>query len=1284
MSVIRTATYLATREHIRVDRKTRGTVKCTAGNKRCGSRCIPRDWDCRLKGEGGDSHLKAVGKGSDPLAAVANIQRGLTRIGRGITKLNVSELEGGRKAVIRGVVKGTPGDIKKKEEVRSALVQGTIALGALSVAAVGGLRAHGLLMSTAVYRNSIGNKLESGAQKAVNKLFDKLPIIGAQRANVRSQGREALRRTTLNAPNSLRPDPNVLLLNAGANARDNRFLSRALKRSRPKLDETFADWHKRSIQEFYGAKTDGKYRLFTKESGELFLRDFYNVPEGIPVKDIAKVRIREDAERLQRLADQMGIDRNVPTIRRKFADEYAKGQAKASRDDLYEMLDPNFASQKVDGYYSKVRQRVWDTYEKFYSDISSQLRPFYTKDGVRKLNVRQRDSLTDKLTTEHAKQFAKSLYGTTDRVQGPYTADLVNHHFFATRGSSVRRGADIPWDAPESVVKRAAMEISGSKRLPTMEQAIPIVQSKFPGYRPSGIYAKKPARNTTPTPSAPKTATTSKPAATPSPKSTTATQPSQVDIFEQARRRIPKAPADIHWSWAEDNIDEYDKLWKRAYREAARAIKQTGRTPVDSEIRPLVTRLLDANGWLPEGPSGDGWPGGKGDSAPRADAYQRAFLETIHNLRTDKKCGESGIAPEKKCSKKTSAASTVGRIAAVAGVATAGVAAVKNKAVIKAAYTHNIPKISSKLIGVMSDARVEQGLSRLPSNLQAQARKLVGKSKQAAAYMSLNAQGYKLLKVDTTHNFSTYASQDGHITSLGTVKDALLQFNSKRTFMGKAPNGTPIPIYGMQFTVDDGLTQKAGLAGDSVRELATKTKAMYKTQVDAMQDDVLLYAVPEAADGLGAKRRSIYKRFGFRELPSLQREKPWNGFDEAPIFNVKTGGKMHTIQPDQADWFAKLFSMKPRNDAASTRADKKCGESGIAANKKCSKRTRNIAIGATAVVGTSLLVANRKRIGKAVGEAVEGIQNTLDPKRLKERPEDWTDIPPHIRLAGLGESMRERKYDVITKMKPVQADVISARIDEISAHKGVIPENVKDLADFVRTEKMEIDYKIFDDLADGKYPINPAQRPHFIQRREQMRKGYAFGGMYFFKEVTKGTKFYVTPKRVNADVWADKSGDAVKAVNEVMDKIAKRKKFIKEAKTIDEVREMQETFSSYGSAKDDAADLITSVHELGHAVHDRTEWYLPDKIKVGPKIYDTKGPEFSSILKKNSTYYALHDNDGGIFGMIPDAGARRETFAENYVYYIFAGERMKRDNPVIYAWVDDIVKKSKAPKPTTT
>ena len=61
--------------------KTRKQVKCLPPNKQCGNRCIPPEWDCRIKGEGSDAHLKAVK--TDPLGGAANIQRGINRIRKG-------------------------------------------------------------------------------------------------------------------------------------------------------------------------------------------------------------------------------------------------------------------------------------------------------------------------------------------------------------------------------------------------------------------------------------------------------------------------------------------------------------------------------------------------------------------------------------------------------------------------------------------------------------------------------------------------------------------------------------------------------------------------------------------------------------------------------------------------------------------------------------------------------------------------------------------------------------------------------------------------------------------------------------------------------------------------------------------------------------------------------------------------------------------------------------------------------------------------------------------------
>ncbi len=70
----RTAAYLAAKARLDA-RKTTRNVQCNPPNVRCGNRCIPPSWDCRLKGQGTDPHLRATQ--TDPLGGLANIQRAI-------------------------------------------------------------------------------------------------------------------------------------------------------------------------------------------------------------------------------------------------------------------------------------------------------------------------------------------------------------------------------------------------------------------------------------------------------------------------------------------------------------------------------------------------------------------------------------------------------------------------------------------------------------------------------------------------------------------------------------------------------------------------------------------------------------------------------------------------------------------------------------------------------------------------------------------------------------------------------------------------------------------------------------------------------------------------------------------------------------------------------------------------------------------------------------------------------------------------------------------------------
>lgn len=182
----RTAAYLEARARMDAG-KTRRNVQCTPPNKRCGNRCIPPNWDCRLKGEGPDPHLRAVK--TDPLGGLANIQRGTGRIIRGIAKGSFSDVEGGKRSVIRGAVKIAPGDLNQKKELQKKLEDRTRSIGIGLAVITGGLGIHALLMKTDTfgYRDGLGADINHATRMGVNKILDATPIIGANRARTRAR-----------------------------------------------------------------------------------------------------------------------------------------------------------------------------------------------------------------------------------------------------------------------------------------------------------------------------------------------------------------------------------------------------------------------------------------------------------------------------------------------------------------------------------------------------------------------------------------------------------------------------------------------------------------------------------------------------------------------------------------------------------------------------------------------------------------------------------------------------------------------------------------------------------------------------------------------------------------------------------------------------------------------------------------------------------------------------------------------------------------------------------------
>jgi hypothetical protein len=290
----RTVAYLATKARLDAARsrtgKTSRQVTCTPPNVKCGGRCIPPNWDCRIKGKGPDPHLRAVK--TDPLGGLANIQRGATRIAKGVAKGNISEVEGGKRAIIRGVVKATPGDLQRKQRLQATLEDRTRLIGTGLAAVTLGLGSHALLMKSNPfgYREGVGANINNAVRLGMSRILDATPVIGANRARVRRQVGAAIAAQLERRANPVssvltnqlaRTQPSQLDTESGSNLAkaianvDNKFAG-AEVRFGPGLS-AFDRWDREHQNAFFNTtKTETGVGLKEGQKGNVFARPATN------------------------------------------------------------------------------------------------------------------------------------------------------------------------------------------------------------------------------------------------------------------------------------------------------------------------------------------------------------------------------------------------------------------------------------------------------------------------------------------------------------------------------------------------------------------------------------------------------------------------------------------------------------------------------------------------------------------------------------------------------------------------------------------------------------------------------------------------------------------------------------------------------------------------------------------------------------------------------------------------------------------------------------------------
>lgn len=619
MTNIRATLFLATQA--RFDRKTRNGVSCKPPNKKCGNRCIPPEWDCRLRGEGGDGHLRAAGKGSDPLSGLANAQRGLVRLRKGLLTGNFSELEGGRKALIRGTVKASPQDLKEKKELQAKLVQGTIGIGIALAVLGGGVRAHGILSNARAYREGIGKKIDDSVGNALNTVLDLHPARARSKTEARAAVAELVGRRnglgSIGVAGRKLPDTSDLLRRSPVDFAPNTNLSKRVRDIDPlAYNGDLGAWHQASYKAMWGTPRLGEQKIndalkskdgyyFATLAGEDFLRNQYKITGGSEVagRDLVEQitgKLRSEHKTIATFAKDRGYNLSNAESRQSFVsfmldDQKLTGKAREeSQRQLMRMARPELPiNQAARDIYTK----TVSSFDTFFESVVDDLPKVYNANGLRRSVPIDRFPVMQTAMQGHAEFHATRLYPNAGRqaVKGPHSADLVNNHYFQTGGNPAmftRR-----WTAPRLTLQKAAAEHAG-RPVTDLNEAVTIL--KGTGAFEGLVDPSRPVAGVGPV---------------------------------VARPRNKKTPFKFESPEEEASFTDVVAGFVDRKRPDGKPLYKTRAAAEAAARAEIQKRRMEGK-------------------QKRGDAYYEAF----NAIRADKRCGKSGIAENKKCSKKTLAA----------------------------------------------------------------------------------------------------------------------------------------------------------------------------------------------------------------------------------------------------------------------------------------------------------------------------------------------------------------------------------------------------------------------------------------------------------------------------------------------------------------------------------------------------------------------------------------------------------------------------------------------------
>lgn len=524
----RTSAYLAARARLDAARsrsgKTSRSVNCNPPNVRCGGRCIPPSWDCRLKGEGPDPHLRAVK--TDPLGGFANIQRGLERITKGVTRGSFSEVEGGKRAIIRGVVKVTPGDIQQKKQLQKTLENRTRAIGIGLAVVTGGLGMHALLMNknTFGYRQGLGGKINQATRAGVSRVLDSLPVLGAQRAATRAAvGANlgaAAARASVPAPN-VGAIPGTTVLSAtdrdshSALQQSLNRINGATRSGAAGTSGNLENWNQRHNSAFWNAtrKSDitgpgapARVSIYAEPSAQEYLGNQFGVPPGerssrSGVKAALQARFDEERRGLVSLAQQQGLrvrrGPNGDTIDGKDINAFVSGVVRSrpiADTAVRQSVEAHVRSvltKAPSSYTNEVYNASVLSFDSFYKDTARDIRSIPGAATGRRIATpltAGSNELLRNTNTYRSTYLAGELRART-QMAGPAHAELVQAAYYHTRVVGTNASS---YEIPDRLAFNAASELSG-RSITSRSEAIGIInrETGFSGARVAAAAAPR-------------------------------------------------------------------------------------------------------------------------------------------------------------------------------------------------------------------------------------------------------------------------------------------------------------------------------------------------------------------------------------------------------------------------------------------------------------------------------------------------------------------------------------------------------------------------------------------------------------------------------------------------------------------------------------------------------------------------------------------------------------------------------------------------------------------------